>query len=30
MAAAIKAADQGASVVILERLAFPGGNTQLA
>lgn len=30
MAAAIKAADQGAKVVILERLAFPGGNTQLA
>lgn len=30
MAAAVKAADQGSKVVILERLAFPGGNTQLA
>ena len=30
MAAAIRAADAGAKVVILERLAFPGGNTQLA
>lgn len=30
MAAAVKAADQGAKVVILERLAFTGGNTQLA
>lgn len=30
MAAAVKAADQGSKVVVLERLAFPGGNTQLA
>lgn len=30
MAAAVKAADQGAKVVVLERLGFPGGNTQLA
>lgn len=30
MAAAVKAADQGSKVVILERLAFPGGNTHLA
>lgn len=30
MAAAIRAADQGAKVLVLERLAFPGGNTQLA
>lgn len=30
MAAAVKAADEGAKVVVLERLAFPGGNTQLA
>lgn len=30
MAAAVKAVDQGAKVVVLERLGFPGGNTQLA
>ena len=30
MAAAVMAADQGAKVALLERLAFPGGNTQLA
>lgn len=30
MAAAIRAADQGSKVLVLERLAFPGGNTQLA